>query len=276
MVKICLDAGHYGEYNRSPAVSEYTEAECMWKLHLLLKTELEKYGVQVILTRTEQARDMALTERGRRGAGCDLFLSLHSNAVGDEVREDIDYPVAYVAIDGKADEIGSALAQCVEKLMGTEQAARIEKRRGSNGDYYGVLRGAAQVGTMALILEHSFHTNTKMTEWLLIEDNLKRLAAAEAAVIAQYFDLKEEENMLRYERLSDIPNNWDKEGNPRATIEKLMNAGILNGDGSDRSGNDDIIDLSHDMVRTLILEYRGGAFDRALIKAGFDPAVEIS
>lgn len=272
-MKICLDAGHYGDYNRSPAVGEYTEAECMWKLHLWLKTELEKYGVQVILTRANQERDMALTERGRHSAGCDLFLSLHSNAVGDGVREDVDYPVSYVAIDGKADKIGLALARCVENVMGTEQKARIEKRRGSNGDYYGVLRGAAQVGTIALILEHSFHTNTRMTEWLLSNDNLKRLAAAEAAVIAEYFDLKEEEQMVRYERLRDIPDNWDREGNPRATIEKLMNAGILNGDGSDAGGNDDIIDLSHDMVRTLILEYRGGAFDRALIAAGFEPEV---
>lgn len=274
MVKICLDAGHYGDYNPSPALSQYTEAECMWKLHLLLKAELEKYQVQVILTRTQQERDMSLTERGKRGAGCDLFLSLHSNAVGDGVNEDIDYPVSYVSIDGSADKIGLALAQCVEDIMKTKQSARIEKRRGSNGDYYGVLRSASSVGTAALILEHSFHTNTRMTRWLLDESNLKRLASAEAVAIAKYFDLQEEEQMVRYERLSDIPNNWDKEGNPRATIEKLMNAGILNGDGSDISGNNDIIDLSHDMVRTLILEYRGGAFDRALIAAGLEPEIK--
>lgn len=79
---------------------------------------------------------------------------------------------------------------------------------------------------------------------------------------------------MRYKKLRDVPNNWDKEGNPRATIKKLMNAGILNGDGSDESGNDDVIDLSHDMVRVLILEYRGGAFDRALIKAGLKPAIK--
>lgn len=273
-MKICLDAGHYGDYNRSPAISQYTEAECMWKLHLLLKTELEKYGIQVVLTRTEQGRDMALTERGKRSSGCDVLLSLHSNAVGDGINEKVDYPVSYVAIDGTADKIGLALAQCVQSVMGTNQDARIEKRRGSNGDYYGVLRGATSVGTAALILEHSFHTNTKMTQWLLDESNLKRLAAAEAKVIAEHFELQEEEDMVRYKRLSDIPNNWDKEGNPRATIEKLMNAGILNGDGSDVNGNDDVIDLSHDMVRTLILEYRGGAFDRKLIAEGLEPEVK--
>lgn len=274
MIKICLDAGHYGDYNRSPAASEYTEAEYMWKLHLLLGAELERWGIQVVYTRAEQERDMALTERGRKAKGCDLFLSLHSNAVGDGVREDIDYPVAYVSVSGKGDEIGLALAQCVGKAMETKQQARIEKRSGSNGDYYGVLRGAAQEGVAGVILEHSFHTNTEKTRWLLLDSNLKKLAAAEAAVIAEYFGLEEEKQMPRYERLSDIPNNWDKEGNPRATIEKLMNVGVIKGDGSDARGNSDVIDLSHDMVRLLILEYRGGGFDRALIKAGYDPAVK--
>jgi len=84
---------------------------------------------------------------------------------------------------------------------------------------------------------------------------------------------EEDDDMVRYKKLCDIPNHWDKAGNPRATIEKLMDAGILGGDGSDPTGNDDVIDLSHDMVRTIILEYRGGAFDRKLIAAGMEPAV---
>ena len=272
MIKICIDAGHYGVYNRSPAIPEYTEAEYMWRLHLLLGAELEKRGFEVVYTRAEQERDMALTQRGRLSRGCSLFLSLHSNAVGEGVREDIDYPVAYVTVSGKADGIGKALAECVERVMNTNQSARIEGRRGTSGDYYGVLRGASEVGTPGLILEHSFHTNTKMTRWLMDKDNLKALAQAEANTLAKYFDLEEKE--VRYKNLKDIPNNWDKEGNPRATIEKLMDAGILNGDGSDAAGNDDVIDLSHDMVRTLVLEYRGGAFDRALIKAGCEPAIE--
>ena len=60
----------------------------------------------------------------------------------------------------------------------------------------------------------------------------------------------------RYKRLSDIPNNWDKIGNPRATIEALMDEGILKGEG------DGVIDLSHDMVRMLIILCRAGVFDR--------------
>ena len=46
---VCLDAGHYGKYNRSPAVPAYYESVRMWDLHLLLKAELEKYGIEVRL-----------------------------------------------------------------------------------------------------------------------------------------------------------------------------------------------------------------------------------
>lgn len=274
-MRVCLDAGHYGKYNQSPCIGKYYESDMVWTLHLLLKKELEKYGIEVITTRGNQETDLPLTSRGKMSKGCDLFLSLHSNAVGSGINENVDYPVSYVPINHSADEIGLLLAQCVERVMGTKQSARINSRTGSSGqDYYGVLRGAVSVGTVGVILEHSFHTNTSATKWLLDDSNLSKLAKAEADVIAKYFGVEEEDTVVRYERLKDIPNNWDREGNPRATIEKLMNAGILNGDGSDRTGNDDIIDLSHDMVRTIILEYRGGAFDKALIAAGFEPAVE--
>ena len=36
-IKICIDAGHYGKYNRSPVVPEYYESDMVWKLHLMQK-----------------------------------------------------------------------------------------------------------------------------------------------------------------------------------------------------------------------------------------------
>ena len=78
--KICIDAGHYGKYNQSPANKAYYESEMAWKLHLLLKKYLEQYGFEVILTRADQKKDMRLKDRGRKANGCDLLLSIHSNA----------------------------------------------------------------------------------------------------------------------------------------------------------------------------------------------------
>ena len=42
---VCVDAGHFGKYNQSPAVPEYYESNMNWKLHLLLNAELEKRGI---------------------------------------------------------------------------------------------------------------------------------------------------------------------------------------------------------------------------------------
>ena len=50
-MKICLDAGHQGRYNQSPADHRYYESVMVWKLHLLQKKYLEDYGIEVITTR---------------------------------------------------------------------------------------------------------------------------------------------------------------------------------------------------------------------------------
>ena len=189
--KICIDAGHSGKYNRSPAVKTYYESDMTWKLHLLLKAELEKRGFEVITTRATQNTELSVTARGKKAKGCDLFLSLHSNAPDSKVHENIDYPLVIVQLDGKGHTLGRELADCIEKTMGTKQDGRIMTKKGNNGEYYGVLRGAASVGVMGMILEHSFHTNTKATRWLLDESNLAKLAKAEADIIAAHFGIKE-------------------------------------------------------------------------------------
>jgi len=188
-MRICLDAGHYGKYNQSPVNSQYYESDMVWKLHLMLKKYLETYGFEVITTRPEQAADRELYSRGAASRGCNLFLSIHSNAAEKAA---VDYPVSYCAINGSADQIGLRLSKCVQSIMGTNQEARIEHRTGSHGDYYGVVRGATAVGTPGLILEHSFHTNPQATAWLLNDKNLDMLARVEAETIAQYYGLKKE------------------------------------------------------------------------------------
>lgn len=187
---VCLDAGHYGKYNKSPAVKTYYESEMVWKLHLKLKTYLEKYGIKVTQTRSDQKADKGLYDRGACSKGADLFISLHSNAVGSGVNESVDYPVVYVQLDGKGNDLGNKLAEAIEATMGTKQDGRINTRRGNNGEYYGVLRSAAAVGTVGMIIEHSFHTNTKSTKWLLNESNLDKMAKVEADIIADYFGVE--------------------------------------------------------------------------------------
>ena len=183
--KVCLDAGHYGNYNAG-AVKGYYESVRMWKLTELLAKELTARGITVIKTRSNQATDLALTSRGRKAKGCDLFLSMHSNAAG---AESVDYPAAYVPLNGTGTAIGQKLADIVADVMGTVQKGRTATRKGSGGaDYYGVIRGAVAVGVPGVILEHSFHTNHKAAAWLMSDDNLSRLARAEADCIAEWME----------------------------------------------------------------------------------------
>lgn len=183
--KVCLDAGHYGNYNAG-AVKGYYESVLMWKLTELLAKELTARRITVIKTRSNQATDLALTSRGRKAKGCDLFLSMHSNAASVE---SVDYPVAYVPLNGTGTAIGQKLADIVADVMGTVQKGRTATRKGSGGaDYYGVIRGAVAVGVTGVILEHSFHTNPKAAAWLMSDDNLAKLAKAESDCIAEWLE----------------------------------------------------------------------------------------
>lgn len=188
-IEIVLDAGHYGKYNRSPVYAPYWESEMTWKLYQLLRKELEAYGdFQVTGTRSDPEKDMPVYDRGKAAKGAELLLSLHSNAASDP---ETDYPVAIVQLDGKGDKLGQALASCVDSVMGTKQQGRIWTRANdAGGEYYGVLRGAKAVGTVAIILEHSFHTNARAAKWLYSDANLAKLAKAEAKVIAAHYGVK--------------------------------------------------------------------------------------
>ena len=201
--KITIDAGHYGKYNPSPAVKGYYESDMVWKLHLLLKKYLEQYGFEVTQTRSTQGKDLDLYKRGAASKGSDLVLSLHSNAVANAVNESVDYVAVYhltddttTKVDDVSKEIAEKIAPVIADVMGVKQGYKVLSRKSSsdknkdgimNDNYYGVLNGARQVNVPGLILEHSFHTQTRATKWLMDDSNLDKLAQAEAKVIADYY-----------------------------------------------------------------------------------------
>lgn len=199
---VCLDAGHYGKYNRSPVVPEYYESDMNWKLHLLLKRRLEELGITVTTTRANKDQDLEVTARGKKANHADLFLSLHSNAAS---REAPNWVVGIYFVDddcGVIDEnskyLAGLLAEGVAKAMGvgheifTKESSADRDRNGTKDDYYGVLRGAHSVGATGVILEHGFHTNTANAKWLLKDENLELLAKVEAGIIADWFGISQE------------------------------------------------------------------------------------
>lgn len=184
-----------------------------WQLHLLLKKYLEAKGFEVITTRTEKGKDLALYDRGKKAKGCALFMSLHSNAAystsevvaGQKHKSEyVDRVDVYAPLKGQMHDLAKLLADRIHHVMETDQGGFVKTRAsGSGQEYYGVLRGAAAVDVPGLLVEHSFHTNEHAARWLLDQNNLDKLAKAEAEVIAAYFAEKEvgaddsDERMLR-------------------------------------------------------------------------------
>lgn len=189
-MKIMLDAGHFGSTNQSPALAEYYESKQMWRLCEYLASALAAYGFEVLKTRSEPETDLAVTKRGKMASDCGLFISLHSNAVGN-FASDTDRVEVYAPFDGINDshKLAQILAEAVADCMAVSEG-RVKTRKSGKGDYeyYGVLRGARSVGCpLYYIIEHSFHTNEKSARWLMEDENLRRIAEIEAACIAAYF-----------------------------------------------------------------------------------------
>lgn len=192
---IVLDPGH-GQYgNQYPPQPAYYEGTQMWKLANHLQKELEEYGFKVISTRPRIIDNLSEVPRGEVAGTnkADLFLSLHSNALTasqPEVTGTVAFrPIINPSIGALADKLGNRVAE----LMGHYYRGCQTKAysAGSSRDWYGVIRGAVESGCKnALILEHGFHTNPEDAAFLIVDDNLKKLALAEAAIIADYFGMK--------------------------------------------------------------------------------------
>lgn len=208
-IKIMLDAGHTGKTWNAGAVKGYYESATVWKLHNLLAEELQKYGFTVGKTRKTIDESMDVSVRGKKAKGYDLFLSLHSNSADAStvrrvacIYQTADTQGTWDEISRKiADRLAPAIADAMEippdpgnglrwknysKLAGGDRDGDGKK----DDNYYGVLHGARMVKAPAVIVEHSFHSNPETCRWLMNDDNLKKLAAAEAKCLADYYGLK--------------------------------------------------------------------------------------
>jgi hypothetical protein len=185
------------------------------------KEYLEKLGHTVIITRDTQTKDLTLYARGTKAAGCDLFMSDHTNAVGSNMNESVDYVVTYhltndnsTDIDEKSKELAGQLSKVIAEVMGTKQAPQIKSRLSDNDknkdgfkndNYYGVLHGARMVGVPAVLCEHSFHTNSKVVDWLLVDANIKKLAMAKVEVIHKFLTGKSVSLEEKFETSPTMP-----------------------------------------------------------------------
>lgn len=191
---VCIDPGHGLNYNPG-ANSSYYEGNRMFDLGKLLKAELEKYdGITVLITRNTVEDDPSLASRGAMAVsgGAKLFISLHTDACNDE---NVNRVSVYRSINlPRSEDLGKKLMNAIVGLIGSDihiiAAENVLTRKNSagNADYYGVIRNSAKGPVKAsFIVEHGFHTNYSLSTWMMDDDNLKKLAALEATIIAEYY-----------------------------------------------------------------------------------------
>jgi len=189
MATIVIDPGHTGGYNQGVCYGYY-EGNAMLTLAKYLGERLTAMGANVIYTRTTNAENPSLAERGAMAANADLFISLHSDASDNANARGVTsfYSVRLPNTEPFATDIGTAVAN----VMGNQFRGSVSMYSSTSPteDYFGVLRAAVAAGAKnAFLIEHGFHTN-EMDCMLLSDDAvLRRIADAEAAVIAEHLGL---------------------------------------------------------------------------------------
>lgn len=215
-IKVCIDPGHYTGKNVVEAAPTYCEGDFTLRIGAALYQELRKYGISAVFTRTTPNINIGgyvndildgshISLRGEMAGmlDCDLFVSLHTNANGENAHGNptyfqpisLNHPIVIVNVPATknqvvlnmANSIGGNLVNenlrfkisSVTNYVGAKVGAvpgwnnEINDelnisgltlcRLGSSGkDYYGVLRGAANVNVPGMIIEHGFHTVPEM------------------------------------------------------------------------------------------------------------------
>ena len=206
---VVIDPGHTDNTYNAGAVKGYYESKAVYDLSLYEKAALEKRGIDVILTR-ERNQDPGLYERGqmavKKGHGYAnvVFESNHSNAFNGKAYGVTIIRSAHLPSSEKlANRMIDAIVKVMKPSTGITYNRGVTTKTQSNGaDWYGVIRGAvsgevsqkqAQNGPVHYdyIVEHGFHDNQKECQFLSKQENLKAIAEAKAAVIADYFGISD-------------------------------------------------------------------------------------
>lgn len=212
-MRVMVDPGHHSAYvNQSPVDQSYYESATVWKLGNYLAEELRRKGVDVGMTRADINENPGLVERGKKAEGYDLFISVHTNATGNSQGSDVaNWPVIFDQVSGASTEIGNLLGAALMPLFGAAKYECYSTANADRQDWYGVLRGAAEVGVPGIIAEHGFHTCPANVALLKQDSFLRKLAQTDADVIYDYLKEKggqtvvEPSSNMLYAKVVDVP-----------------------------------------------------------------------
>ncbi|NLF35325.1 MAG: hypothetical protein GX585_05095, partial [Clostridiales bacterium] len=222
---VCLDPGHdaSNRANASPDGSYYEHAFAL-DMGLRMEAVLARHGVAVTMTRTggEAVSQERRVQIANAVDELDLFVSLHSNAAGNDgwspARGWCIYTSSAGATAGRNRAANAIIARVSEAGILT---------RGSvlNHSMFYVLRNTV---APAVLIEHGFHTNQEDTALLLTDAYRNKLAEAQCKGILDYLGIAWEE-AIPQEAGSAAPSDWACE-----SWEKATKTGVF--DGTDPQG----------------------------------------
>lgn len=225
MKQVCLDPGHGIETagKRSPDGS-YRECEFALDMAFRIKALLERHGVAVTLTRSDE-HDVSLAQRAKTANaidGLDLFVSLHSNAAGSGAAWMSARGLLVYTSGGAADAPRNRAALAI---LARQAEAGVTVRNSGQpvAQNLYVLRNTT---APACLVEHLFHDNLEDVALLKDDGYRQKMARADAKGILDYLGLawvdeneKEETGMDK-----NAPDDWAKEA-----WDKARAAGVLDG-----------------------------------------------
>ncbi|MCG4528771.1 N-acetylmuramoyl-L-alanine amidase family protein [Intestinimonas massiliensis (ex Afouda et al. 2020)] len=186
---VCLDPGHGVESpGKCSPDKSYYEHEFALDMGKRIKTHLERCGIRVVLTRTDEhcptgkadTNDLLKRVAISDAAGADLFVSLHSNASGNEWSNASGLMIYTSAGPDTASRNVAAKA-----VLARMTAAGVELR-GSPLIHDIELVVTRKTAAPAMLIEYGFHTSKTEVELLKKDSYRAKLAEATAKGVCDF------------------------------------------------------------------------------------------
>lgn len=207
---ICLDPGHGGSDSGATAFGA-KESDLTLKIAQCCKEELSKYDVNVVMTRTTDARlseEAAMDLKNRvevaKKAGASYFISIHINSALNSAAKGAEVYYPNTSGNKNLSSNGQNLAKAIQsqlaalglynrgiKIRNYTDGTTSSNPNSSDQDYYGVIRYAKQANITGLIVEHCFISNKEeFDKYLGSNAKLQQLGIADARGIVSALGLQ--------------------------------------------------------------------------------------
>ena len=206
---ICLDPGHGGSDSGANAFGQ-KESALTLKIANYCKEELEKYDVNVVMTRTSDTRpsenaaqDLKDRVMTAKKAGASYIISIHLNSAANTSAHGAEVYFPNTSGNASLSNNGQAMAKAIQsqlvalglydrgiKIRNYMDGSTSSNPNSSDRDYYGIIRYAKEQNISGLIIEHCFLNNPdEYNKYLSSDAKLQQLGVADAKGIVNALGL---------------------------------------------------------------------------------------